>query len=127
MLTTDDTVRLRAVASRWNDGDRYGALGHAFFTLLELDQYRELWHYELGVNVPTQAYSFDGRYPQRWTPTAKEGKAARSASRDGFGLPRERGASLDEGSGSLKQIRYTRAVSVKCICSTQIASGTSLR
>ena len=44
MLTTDDLVRLRAVASRWNECDRYGPLGHVFFTLLKLEQYRELWH-----------------------------------------------------------------------------------
>ena len=27
LLATDDAVRLRVVASRWNKGDRYGPLG----------------------------------------------------------------------------------------------------
>ena len=46
MLATDDVVRLCVVASRWNECDRYGSLGHFFFTLVKLEQYRELWHYD---------------------------------------------------------------------------------
>ena len=102
LLTTDDAVRLRAVANRWNEGDRYGALGNAFFTLLKLDLYRELWQYDSnGYQVCTSSRQ---RIPlmegtRKWTSTTPEGKAARWASRDGFGLLRERGASFDEGSG----------------------------
>ena len=50
LVTTDDAVILRTVASRWNEGNRYGALGYAFFTTLKLDQYRELWHYDSDGN-----------------------------------------------------------------------------
>ena len=50
LLATDDVVRLRVVASRWNECDRYGSLGHVFFTLLRLEQYRELWHYDIDGN-----------------------------------------------------------------------------
>ena len=31
MLATDDVVRLRVAASRWNKGDCYGPLGRVFF------------------------------------------------------------------------------------------------
>ena len=41
LLTTDDAVMLRTVTSRWNEGNRYGALGYAFFMMLKLDQYEK--------------------------------------------------------------------------------------
>ena len=50
LLATDDVVRLGVVASCWNECDRYGPLGHVFFTLLKLEQYRELWHYDRDGN-----------------------------------------------------------------------------
>ena len=101
LLTTDDAVRLRTLASRWNGRDRYGALGHAFFTLLKLDQYREVWHYDSDCN-------------RVCTPLRKRIPFMEGIRRDGlrlhrkvkppdgqeemdFGLRRERGINLDEG------------------------------
>ena len=48
MLATVDVVRLRVMASRWNECDRYDP--HVFFTLLKLELYRELWHYNRDGN-----------------------------------------------------------------------------
>ena len=48
LVATDDVVSV--VSSRWNECDRYGSLGHVFFTLLRLEQYRELWHYDMDGN-----------------------------------------------------------------------------
>ena len=43
LLTTDDAVMSRTVNSRWNTGNRYGALGDFCFMMLQSDQYE--WHY----------------------------------------------------------------------------------
>ena len=50
MLATDDVVRLRVAASRWNKGDLYGSLERIFFNMLKLEQHRELWHYDTDGN-----------------------------------------------------------------------------
>ena len=47
-VATDDVVRL--LFSRWNECDRYGLLGHVFFTLLKLEQHRELSHHNTDVD-----------------------------------------------------------------------------
>ena len=49
-LTTDDAVMLRTVTSRWNEGNRYGALGDVFFKMLKHDQHKKVWHYESDGN-----------------------------------------------------------------------------
>ena len=41
MLATDDVVRLRVAASRWNKGDWYGPLGRVFFNMLALVAQRQ--------------------------------------------------------------------------------------
>ena len=41
MLATDDVVRLRVAASRWNKGDWYGSLGRVFFKMLTLERYKK--------------------------------------------------------------------------------------
>ena len=50
MLATDDVVRLRVAASRWNKGDWYGPLGRVFFNMLKLERHKELWHYDTDGN-----------------------------------------------------------------------------
>ena len=45
LLTTDDAVMLRTVTRRWNEENKHGALGYAFFMMLKLDQYENKWHY----------------------------------------------------------------------------------
>ena len=49
LLATDDGVRLRVAPTRWNKGDLYGPLG-VFFTMLKLEQHKELWHYDTDSN-----------------------------------------------------------------------------
>ena len=39
LLTTDDVVRCRTIARRWNAGVRYGKLGDIFFEFLEHDPF----------------------------------------------------------------------------------------
>ena len=50
LLTTDDAVMVRKMTSRWNEGNRYGALGYSFFMMLNLDQHKKVWHYDLDGN-----------------------------------------------------------------------------
>ena len=50
VLTTDDAVRLRVVASRCNVGNRYGDMGELHFLLLQNDPYEKHWHYDMNGN-----------------------------------------------------------------------------
>ena len=50
MLATDDVVRLRVAASRWNKGDWYGPFGRVFFKMLTLARHKKLCHYDTGGN-----------------------------------------------------------------------------
>ena len=50
MLATEDVVRLRGVASRWNKGDWFRSLGRVFFNMLTLERHKELWHYDTDGN-----------------------------------------------------------------------------
>ena len=43
LLTTDDVVKVRSAARRWNVGDRYGALGDTFLRLLKREQFEDSW------------------------------------------------------------------------------------
>jgi len=45
LLTTDDVVRTRVAAKKWNIGEKYGALGSLFFDMLKCDQYGKEWSY----------------------------------------------------------------------------------
>ena len=73
---SDDVVRLRVLASRWNECDRFGPFGHVFFTLLKLEQYRELLHYDPDGN---------------WVSTSEEGVfgVLEGNGRDGLQFPRK--------------------------------------
>ena len=97
MLATDDVVRLRVAASRWNKGDRYGPLGRIFFNMLKLEQHRELWHYDKDGNRLIS--SVRRRIPvvggiRGATGSKIPGRARR---RDGFGFLWERHVSPVKG------------------------------
>ena len=47
LLTTDDVVRLRGVASRWNVGNRCGEMGEFYFLPLQNDPYEKHWHCDM--------------------------------------------------------------------------------
>ena len=60
LLTTDDVVKLRTAARRWNVGDRYGSLGDTFFWMLKMEQSEKTrQHYEQGRRVYTMLRSLD--------------------------------------------------------------------
>ena len=46
LLTTDDAVRCRTVARRWNVGSRCGEMGEMFFQLLHNDPFAKHWFYD---------------------------------------------------------------------------------
>ena len=50
LLTTDDVVRCRTVASRWNVGCRFGELGDIFFEFLENDPFVRHWYRDVEGN-----------------------------------------------------------------------------
>ena len=50
LLTTDDVVRCRTVARRWNAGCRYGKLVNIFFEFLENDPFVRHWHHDAEGN-----------------------------------------------------------------------------
>ena len=90
MLATNDVVRLRVAASRWNNGDRYGPLGRVFFTTLKLERHRELWHHDTdGNRVITSV--------RRRIPVLE------GVRRDGLRLPRKGNLMMD------KKKKWTRA------------------
>ena len=49
LLATDDVVRLRVAASRWNKSDS-GHLGRVFFNMLKPERHNMLWHYDTDRN-----------------------------------------------------------------------------
>ena len=49
LLTTDDLVKCRTVARRWNVGCRYGELGGIFFEFLENDPIVREWYRDVEV------------------------------------------------------------------------------
>ena len=50
LLTTDDVVRLRVAARRWNVGNRHGEMGVFYFLLLQNEPYEKHWHYDMNGN-----------------------------------------------------------------------------
>ena len=50
LLTTDDFVKCRTVAGRWNVGCRYGELGDIFFEFLENDPFVRQWYRDVKGN-----------------------------------------------------------------------------
>ena len=46
LLTTDEAVRCRTVATSWNEGSRYGLMGEMFFQLLHKDSFAKHWYYD---------------------------------------------------------------------------------
>ena len=50
LLTTDDVVRTRVAAKKWNIGEKYGALGPLFFDMLKFEQFGVEWSYDAGGN-----------------------------------------------------------------------------
>ena len=46
LLTTDEAVRCRMVAKRWNVGSRCGKTGAMFFQLLHNDPFAKQWYYD---------------------------------------------------------------------------------
>ena len=45
-LTSDDVVKIRTAACRWNVGEIQGLVGDTFFCLQEMEQFEKSWHYD---------------------------------------------------------------------------------